>query len=120
MKMLGIVLLVSLVAAQTPRGGRPGPPPRLPMTTCPDDDPCSDATRPWMRGTVEKWCGRDDAALAKIQKEFPGVTVNKCECVNMCDTKAPHADETGGRVFDTRCAVRCSPAHCTCPNRCDS
>lgn len=112
-------LLMVLLAFQL-GPGQPAGPITLPMAACAADDPCPDPSRPWMRGTVEKWCGRDAAALKKIQDEFPGVTVNACACQHMCDKNAEHADETQGRMWDARCQVRCNPKHCTCPNRCDS
>lgn len=120
MKILFFALFLAFFPAFFPAPQGPPPMPLLPLVHCPASDPCPDETRPWMRGTVEKWCGRDDAALAKIQQEFPNVTANKCACVHMCDKDADHADETQGRMWDARCQVRCNPKHCTCPNRCDS
>lgn len=71
------------------------------------ETPCDEA-RPWMRGTQEKKCAR---------LGDPEEGVLECECRMMCD---PESRETQGRRWDSRCAARCNPRNCTCPNPCTS
>ena len=77
-------------------------------------------SRPWMQGSVEKGCAVTPAALARLKKEKPDIVIEECHCQHTCDPANEHADETGGVAWDGRCAARCSPSNCACPDPCDS
>ena len=100
----GFVLCVMALFAQGPSG------------PCAD---CNDPSRPWMRGTVEKYCGRA-ADLDRIRKEHPEKTILACLCQHVCDPDDPRASETRGRRWDAGCEARCNPTGCQCPDVCDS
>lgn len=80
--------------------------------------PC-DPNRPWMRGTIEKYCGHP-AELERMRREHPGREVLQCECKHTCDPLGEHAQETANRGWDAMCAARCNPANCECEHPCES
>lgn len=122
---------LTLWAAQAPA---PVPIPSLPFPPTPtigapptpiictgEETPC-DPDRPWMRGTVEKFCGHP-AQLAKLRQEHPGVEtahIQACACKHKCDPNDKHADMTDSRSWDGSCGARCNPKNCVCPHPCDS
>ena len=113
-------LLLFLLFLQFAPPPQPAGPIMLPTSECAADDPCPDPSRPWMRGRVEKWCGRTPEQVKAMQEKAPGTTILVCACVNMCNPNDPHADETGGVTVDARCQTRCNPKNCQCPRKCDS
>lgn len=80
------------------------------------------APRPWMQGSVEKYCHSTPADVEKLRKEHPDKAehIEVCACRSECDPTYEHAEETHGRRFMTPCAARCSPSNCNCPSPCDS
>jgi hypothetical protein len=119
-----IVLLLAALAQDQPVPALPFPPrlpqpqPVAPIVCDGTENPC-DASRPWMRGSVEKFCGTA-AMLAKLKKEHPGKDVKACACRHKCDPADPHAEQTMNRRWDGRCEARCSTSNCKCPNACDT
>ena len=86
-----------------------------PGGSCPD---CTDPTRPWMRGTIEKSCA-GPRQVEKLKRDWPGAIVLACECQHQCKPDDERAEETNGRAWDPRCQARCNPANCTCEHPCD-
>lgn len=89
-------------------------------------DPCAtgelpcDPDRPWMRGTVEKYCHQTQADVDRMQQEAPGKVIVLCHCQHQCDPMDPHAGETDMRKWDQACEARCNPSNCNCKHACDS
>ena len=81
---------------------------------CPD---CTDPTRPWLRGNIEKSCAAPEA-IAEAQIEHPEVTYLACECQHQCKPDDERAGETDGRKWDAACQARCNPANCQCVHPC--
>ena len=123
--VLWLFVIVASLAAQ-----RSSQPPMVPNPNPPGYDPCAtgetpcDPNRPWMRGTVEKYCGRTPADIARMKKANPLVAerILLCECKHMCDTLNEHgqAEATGGLAWDGQCQTRCNPQNCSCENPCES
>ena len=82
--------------------------------TCPD---CTDPTRPWLRGSIEKSCAAP-GAIAAFQREHPEAIYLACECQHRCDPEDERAGETDGRAWDPACQARCNPANCQCVHAC--
>lgn len=80
------------------------------------------APKPWMQGSVEKYCHATAADIARMRKEFPDKAENilLCECKHSCDRNYEHAEETDGRRWDAACQAKCSPDNCNCKHPCDS
>lgn len=80
------------------------------------------APRPWMQGTVEKYCHATPADINRMRKEFPEKAENilLCACKHSCDPNYEHARETDRRKWDAKCEARCSPENCSCPDPCDT
>lgn len=83
---------------------------------------CPDPTRPWMRGTIEKYCGATPDQIAAMKRDRPEKAdhILLCACVHQCDPTAEPAEETGGLAWDARCEARCNPRNCACPQDCGS
>ena len=81
---------------------------------CPD---CTDPTRPWLRGSIEKYCNMTQAGIDKLRREHPDKAehIRLCACEHECD---PMQGETDGRKWDPQCEARCSPSNCTCEHPC--
>lgn len=78
--------------------------------------------RPWMQGTVEKYCHTTQGHVDRMRKEFPDKAENirLCACKHSCDKSYEHAKETGGRKWDAACQARCHPDNCNCPDPCST
>jgi hypothetical protein len=100
----------------------------LQLQGTPVPNPCStgetpcDPNRPWMRGTVEKYCGRRPSDIERMKKEHPlqADRIMQCDCQHTCDPFNEHAGATMGKAWDGRCQARCNPANCQCPDPCES
>lgn len=120
--LLSIGCPLAAVFAQQSAPAPPQGPIVLPQPfSCVGDpnDNC-DEQRPWMRGHIEKYCGRTDAQLAALREEKPGTTILKCDCRHVCNPNDPMAGETGGRTWDSECEAKCDPNNCKCGMKCDS
>lgn len=99
-----------------------------PLPPMPQPDPCAtgetpcDPNRPWMRGTVEKYCGRRPSDIERMKREHPlqADRIMQCDCQHVCDPFNEYAEQTGMRAWDGRCQARCNPANCQCPDPCES
>lgn len=80
------------------------------------------APRPWMQGTVEKYCHSTDADIDRMRKEFPDKAehIQRCACQHTCEPMYEHSGETDGREWDAACLARCNPSNCNCPHPCES
>lgn len=123
--LLVTLIMAFLAQAQpTPPPSLPFPPqlplpsPVTPIICDGSENPC-DPNRPWMRGSVEKFCGTA-AMLAKLKKDHPGKQVKACACRHKCDPADPYAERTMNRRWDGHCEARCNPANCKCPSPCDT
>ena len=80
------------------------------------------APRPWMQGSVEKYCHSTPADIARMRKQYPDKAehILLCKCQHQCDPLYEHAPETDDRVWDAKCEARCSPSNCNCKHPCES
>lgn len=117
MKWALIVVLALQLGPGTPDG-----PIRIPngTVTCDGSETPCDPARPWMRGTIEKWCGKTPEQVKAMQEKAPGTTILVCACKHMCNPKDEYAAVTGGVTWDAACETRCNPENCKCPRKCDS
>jgi len=117
MKYLWIVVLALQLGP-----GQPAGPIHLPTGTvvCDGSETPCNPDKPWMRGTIEKFCGRTPEQVKAMQEKAPGTTVLLCDCAHMCNPKDRFAEENGGVTWDGRCQARCNPKACECPRKCDS
>ena len=88
-------------------------------TQCVD---CPDPSRPWMRGSIEKYCGTSPEQIEAMKQDRPENADNilLCACQHKCDPLNDRADETGGMAWDAACETRCNPRNCVCEHDCDS
>lgn len=82
---------------------------------CPD---CSDPSRPWLRGNIEKSCA-SPYALEGLRRTYPERTILECHCRHTCDPTGERANETDRRGWDYRCEARCNPSNCACDHPCE-
>lgn len=103
--------------------GQPDGPIHLPTGTvvCDGSETPCNPDKPWMRGTIEIFCGRTPEQVKAIQEKNPGVTIKLClTCKHMCNPNDRFAQETGGVTWDGQCSTRCKTSGCECPRPCDT
>ena len=114
-----LLMVLLLQTPQLPPSPLPLPQPLLPPMVCDGtENPC-DVTKPWVRGSIEKSCGRV-SQVEEMRKQAPDKIILECKCQHRCNPADPNAEATINRSWDGRCQARCNPRNCKCPTPCDT